>query len=190
VFGRDDGVATWRSPDPVREVVTGEARRRCHPERPRGISCEDRVAGLASGTVGRAIPTATQNPQARWSAQRRRAQKNCNCYHRGGTPKTASPRIQNGGWERKRPETSDRADRPDAGRVGAATSRDGKGNGLVRPMRREAVPLFNGPRSTVCRGRDGIGPFQSFPPNQFNTLGSGCAVEAVRLDGCRSSPPH
>jgi len=58
---------------------------RATARRPRGISCEDRVAGLASVTVGRAIPTATQNSQARWSAQRRGTQKTA-ARDAGGAP--------------------------------------------------------------------------------------------------------
>jgi hypothetical protein len=140
----------------------------CHPERPRGISCEGRVAGLASGTVGRAIPTATQNPQARWSAQRRRPQKNCSCYHRGGTQRTgstASPCIQNRGCERKRPETSDRADRPNDGTVGRATSRDLKGNGLRDAVvSRGRSPFSTGPGSRSIRVEMGSGPVSRFRP--------------------------
>jgi hypothetical protein len=61
-------------------------RQCCHPERQRGIFCEDRVAGLASGTVGRAIPTATQNTQAGASRpQRRRTQKTA-ARDAGGAP--------------------------------------------------------------------------------------------------------
>jgi hypothetical protein len=125
-------------------------------------------------------------------AQRRRPQKNCNCYHRGGTwwtPRTASPAIQKRGCERKRPETSDRADRPDAGRVGAATSRDGKGNGLVRPMRRDVVPLVQQPHSTICRGRDRIGPFQLFPSNQF-TPGFWMSCRSGSSGWSPDSPPR
>jgi len=155
----------------------------CHPERPRGISCEGRVAGLASGTVGRAIPKATQNPQARWSAQRRRPQKNCSCYHRGGTQRTgstASPCIQNRGCERKRPETPDRADRPNDGTVGRATSRDLKGNGLRDAVvSRGRSPFSTGPGSRSIRVEMGSGPVSRFRPISSH---SGFWMS------CRSSP--
>ena len=43
---------------------------------------------------------------------------------------TASASIQNLGWERKRPEPSDRADGPNDETVGRATTGELKGNGL------------------------------------------------------------
>jgi len=102
-------------------------------------------------------------------ARRRRPQKNCNCDHRGGTqwtPRTASPAIQNRGCERKRPETSDRAD------------------GANGERQTRSFPLFNGPRVAVWPGRDLIGPFQLFPASSQKHLRSGWLVEAVRPDGC------
>ncbi len=57
------------------------------------------------------------------------------------TRRTASPRIQNRGCGRKRPETSDRADWSDAGRVGAATSLDSKGRSRPHVSRFRPFPF-------------------------------------------------
>ena len=109
----------------------------------------------------------------------RRTQKNCNCYHRGGRGGLLhQPSRTEGVNGNGRNQRIGRM-RPDAGRVGSATSRDGRGNGLVRPMRREGVPLVQRARSTVCRGRNGMA-LSVVSAQSVHTPGSGYRVEAVR----------
>jgi hypothetical protein len=91
------------------------------------------------------------------SAQRRRPQKNCNCYHRGG-----------------RGELLHQPSGTEGVNGNGRNQRIGRMVPIIKKAKRGRSPLQRA-RAAVRPGRDRIGPFQSFPASSQNTF----ALDAV-----------